>query len=145
MCSMAAFGAATAMSSMCSIAASEVGQGWGRQIAMTPLSIAGYAAVKLVTALSFSALSTAAVFLVGATTGAKADDGWRWAAVAELILAGGLIFGLSLIHICSVHRRVSQRCLRALPRLRARPALGETARNPRLNEVRCRAEPSCKM
>ena len=94
MCSMAAFGAATAMSSMCSIAASEVGQGWGRQIAMTPLSIAGYAAVKLVTALSFSALSTTAVFGVGAMTGAKADDGWRWAAVAGLILAGGLIFGL---------------------------------------------------
>ena len=53
-----------------------------------------------VTALSFSALSTAAVFLVGATTGAKADDGWRWAAVAGLILAGGLIFGpVSYTHL----------------------------------------------
>lgn len=94
MCSMASFGAATAMSSMCSIAASEVGQGWGRQIAMTPLSIAGYAIVKLTTALSFSALSTGAVFLVGVLTGAQADGAWRWAAIAGIIIAGGLIFGL---------------------------------------------------
>lgn len=94
MCSMAAFGTATAMTSMCSLAASEVGQGWGRQIAMTPLSITGYALVKLATAVFFSAISIGAVFLVGAFTGASADDGWRWAAVAGIILAGGLMFGL---------------------------------------------------
>src|SRR5690606_15244034 len=35
MVSMAAFGTATAMSSLCSLAASEVRQGWGRQIAMS--------------------------------------------------------------------------------------------------------------
>ena len=94
MASMAAFGTATAMTSMCSLAASEVGQGWGRQIAMTPLSIAGYALVKVVTAVCFSAISTAAVFAVGACTGAAADGLWRWFAVAGLILAGGFMFGL---------------------------------------------------
>lgn len=94
MCSMAAFGTATAMSSMCSLAAAEVGQGWGRQLALTPLAMPGYALVKLATAVSFSALSVAAVFAVGAATGAKADDLWRWVAVAGIILCGGLLFGL---------------------------------------------------
>lgn len=94
MASMAAFGTATAMTSLCSLAASEVGQGWGRQIALTPLSIPGYAAVKLAVALTFSAVSTAGVFLVGFCTGAQADSPWLWAGVAALVLAGGLMFGL---------------------------------------------------
>ncbi|KAM9865361.1 hypothetical protein ACIFOC_01893 [Leucobacter aridicollis] len=94
MASMAAFGAATAMTSLCSLAASEVGQGWGRQIALTPLSIPGYAVVKLAVALAFSAVSVAGVFLVGALTGARADSPWAWPLVAAIILAGGLIFGL---------------------------------------------------
>lgn len=94
MASMAAFGAATAMASLCSIAASEVGQGWGRQLGLTPLSITGYALVKLVTALCFASLSTAAVFAVGLSTGAAADDLWRPLAVAGLIVLGSLMFGL---------------------------------------------------
>lgn len=94
MASMAAFGAATAMSSMCSLAASEVGQGWGRQIALTPLSMLGYALTKLLTAVCFSALSVSAVFVLGAFTGAEADDLWRWFAVGGLILLLSCMFGL---------------------------------------------------
>lgn len=94
MASMAAFGTATAMTSLCSLAASEVGQGWGRQIALTPLAITGYAAVKLAVALTFAAVSTAGVFLVGFLTGAEADSPWLWVAVAALVLGGGLMFGL---------------------------------------------------
>ncbi|WP_449277435.1 ABC transporter permease [Leucobacter sp. GX24907] len=94
MCSMASFGTATAMTSLCSLAASEVRQGWGRQIAMTPLSMAGYATVKVLTAVTFAAISTGLVFLVGALTGAAADDLWRWFAVLLLVLGIGLVFGL---------------------------------------------------
>lgn len=94
MASMAAFGTATAMTSMCSLAATEVGQGWGRQIALTPLTISGYALVKLATALFYAALSTTTVFVVGAATSAKADDLWRWFAVAGIILGVGLMYGL---------------------------------------------------
>lgn len=94
MASMATFGTATAMTSLCALAASEVGQGWGRQIALTPLSIAGYTVVKLAVALAFSAISTACVFLVGALTGARADSPWHWLSVAGIVLAGGLVFGL---------------------------------------------------
>lgn len=94
MASMAAFGTAVAMTSASSFAATEVGQGWGRQIAMTPLSMTGYTVVKLVMAVTIAAASTLIVFIVGALTGAKADDLWRWFAVVALILVGGLMFGL---------------------------------------------------
>lgn len=94
MASMAAFGTATAMTSLCALAASEAGQGWGRQIALTPLSIAGYTVVKLAVAVSFSAFSTVIVFAVGALTGARADSLWSWLVVGGIILAGGLMFGL---------------------------------------------------
>ncbi|GAA3644963.1 ABC transporter permease [Microbacterium marinilacus] len=94
MVSMGAFGTATAMSSLSSLAASEIGQGWGRQLALTPLTMPGYVVTKLLTSMSFAALSVAAVFVAGALSGAEADDAWRWAAAAALILGGGLIYGL---------------------------------------------------
>lgn len=94
MVSMAAFGTATAMSSLCSLAASEVRQGWGRQIAMTPLPIAGYALTKIMAALTFSAMAVVAVFVAGMMTGAQTDDAWRWLVSAAVILAGGTLFGL---------------------------------------------------
>lgn len=94
MVSMGAFGTATAMSALCSLAASEVGQGWGRQLALTPLTMAGYAVTKLLAALSASALSIVAVYVAGFATGAAADDPWRWAASAALTLVLGAVFGL---------------------------------------------------
>ena len=94
MASMAAFGAAVAMTAASSFAATEVGQGWGRQIAMTPLSMIGYTTVKLAMALTIATASTIIVFIVGALTGAAADDLWRWFAVGGIILVGGLMFGL---------------------------------------------------
>lgn len=93
MVSMAAFGTATAMSSLCSLAASEVRQGWGRQIAMTPLSTAGYVLTKVASALTFSALSVALIYLAGIATGARANETWMWFASAGLILSLGLIYG----------------------------------------------------
>lgn len=94
MVSMAGFGTATAMSSLCSLAASEVRQGWGRQIAMTPLPVAGYAFTKLMAALAFSALSVAAVYIAGIATGAEVNEVWRWFACAGIILGLGVIYGL---------------------------------------------------
>ncbi|MGV9194938.1 ABC transporter permease [Microbacterium sp. MC2] len=94
MVSMAAYGTAVAMSSITSLAATEAKQGWGRQLAMTPLGTAGYAVTKLITAVSFSALAVAAVFVAGALTGATATDTWRWFAAAGIMLGVGLIFGL---------------------------------------------------
>ncbi|NNH04041.1 ABC transporter permease [Microbacterium ulmi] len=94
MVSMAAYGTAVAMSSIASLAAVEAKQGWGRQLAMTPLTTAGYAATKLVTAVSFAALAVAAVFAAGLATGAEATDAWRWFASGGIMLGLGLMFGL---------------------------------------------------
>lgn len=94
MISMAAYGTAVAMSSMTSLAASEAQQGWGRQLAMTPLSTAGYALTKLTAALFFAALALVLVFVVGYLTGAATSEPWRWLAAAAIILGLSLMFGL---------------------------------------------------
>lgn len=94
MVSMAAYGTAVAMSSLTSLAATESKQGWGRQLAMTPLGTAGYAVTKLITAVSFAALAVLLVFAAGLATGAEASEPWRWWASAGIILSTGLIFGL---------------------------------------------------
>lgn len=94
MVSMAAYGTAVAMSSLSSLAATESKQGWGRQLAMTPLGTAGYAVTKLITALSFAALAVLLVFVAGLATGAEASDAWRWWASAGIMLGFGVIFGL---------------------------------------------------
>ncbi|GAA5152684.1 ABC transporter permease [Microbacterium pseudoresistens] len=94
MVSMAAYGTAVAMSSLTSLAATEAKQGWGRQLAMTPLGTAGYAMTKLLTAVSFAALAVILVFAAGLATGAEATDAWRWWAAAGIILGIGLIYGL---------------------------------------------------
>lgn len=93
MVSMGAFGTATAMSSLCSLAASEVRQGWGRQIAMTPLSTIGYVFTKVASAVTFAALSVVVVYGAGFATGAKADAAWMWLVSAAITLALGLIYG----------------------------------------------------
>lgn len=94
MISMAAYGTAVAMSSLTSLAATESKQGWGRQLAMTPLGTVGYALTKLITSVTFAALALVAVFTAGVLTGAKADDAWRWVAAAAIILGIGLMYGL---------------------------------------------------
>ncbi|MBO9624736.1 MAG: ABC transporter permease [Microbacterium sp.] len=94
MTSMAAYGTAVAMSSLTSLAATEAKQGWGRQLAMSPLSITGYALTKMLTAVSYAALSVLAVFVAGLVTGAEADEAWRWFATAGIVLGLGLIYGL---------------------------------------------------
>ncbi|WP_313356808.1 ABC transporter permease [Microbacterium sp.] len=94
MVSMGAYGTAVAMSSLSSLAAAEAKQGWGRQLAMTPLGTAGYALTKLVNALTFAVLALVAVFVAGVATGAQADDMWRWAAAAGIVLGLGVTFGL---------------------------------------------------
>jgi len=94
MVSMAAYGGAVAMSSITSLAAVEAKEGWGRQLAMTPLSTAAYATTKLINAVSFAAIAVGAVFLAGLLSGSQASDVWRWFACAGIILGVGLMYGL---------------------------------------------------
>lgn len=94
MTSMAAYGTAVAMSSLTSLAATESKQGWGRQLAMSPLSTTGYALTKVLTAVAYAALSVLAVVIAGLITGAEADGVWRWLATVGIVIGIGLMYGL---------------------------------------------------
>jgi ABC-2 type transport system permease protein len=94
MASMAAYGAAIATTSIAGTAATESLLGWGRQIALTPMKPAGFIGAKVSVSLIIAALSAAAVFALGAATGAQADD-WRIWLVSYLVAVfGSAIFAL---------------------------------------------------
>ncbi|MCQ9389948.1 ABC transporter permease [Brevibacterium sp. 50QC2O2] len=94
MVSMAAYGTVTAMTSLTASSAAESVQGWGRQLAMTPLGNGGYTLTKVLVALSYSVLSVAVVYVLGAMTGAEAGAAWVWFACAGITLGLGTIYGL---------------------------------------------------
>lgn len=94
MVSIALYGAVTAMTAIAGSAAVERQQGWGRQLGLTNLSAPGYFIGKTLVGLGMAALPILVVFTVGALTGARLDEWWRWVTTAALILAGALPFAL---------------------------------------------------
>lgn len=94
MVTMAAYGAVTAMTSLTAMVALERQQGWQRQLSLTGLSTGGFVAVKVGMALLFTAIGAAAVFVVGALTGAEADSLGMWAATFALVVATSPMFGI---------------------------------------------------
>lgn len=94
MVSMALYGAALATSSIAGSAAVERQQGWGRQLSLTGLSSGGYLVGKALVGLFTAILPIVIVYAVGALTGARLDDGWRWFAAAGLSLLGALPFAI---------------------------------------------------
>ncbi|AIY01511.1 hypothetical protein ART_1912 [Arthrobacter sp. PAMC 25486] len=94
MASMAAYGAAVATTAIAGTAATESLLGWGRQIALTPMKPIGFVGAKVGVALIVAAASAAAVFVVGAATGARADN-WRiWLLSYVFAVAGSALFAL---------------------------------------------------
>lgn len=94
MVSMAAYGAAIATTAIAGTAATESLLGWGRQIALTPMKPSGFVASKITVAMIVSAASAAAVFLVGAATGAQSDTVGIWALSYAITVAGSGVFAL---------------------------------------------------
>lgn len=94
MTAMAAYGASTAATSIAASAAMELLQGWGRQLALTPLRPPGFVATKVVVALVVSAVGALAVTVVGAATGARATEPWVWLATFLVTWLGSSIFAL---------------------------------------------------
>ncbi len=94
MSAMAAYGASVGATSIAAAAAMEVLQGWGRQLALTPLRPAGFVATKVVVALTVSALGALAVMVVGTATGAHADPAWVWLATFLITWLGSALFAL---------------------------------------------------
>ena len=94
MSAMAAYGASIGATAIAASAAMELLQGWGRQLALTPLRPAGFVATKVVVALSVSAVGALAVTAVGAATGAHADAPWVWAVTFLVTWLGSSLFAL---------------------------------------------------
>lgn len=94
MVSMATYGAITATTSIAGSATVERLQGWGRQLAMTPMGTSGYVVTKVIVALAVAVVPMAVVFLVGLGTSATMDDAWRWFATAGIIVASSVVFAL---------------------------------------------------
>lgn len=93
MVAMATYGAITATSGLAGAAAVELQQGWGRQLALTPFTRAGYVASKTTVALLLAVLPISAVYIVGAMINAEMDA-WLWPVTGGLVLVGGIVFAL---------------------------------------------------
>lgn len=101
MITMAAYGAVTATTNVGGMSALERLQGWGRQLGLTPMTDAGYVAIKVTVAVLVSIIPVTIVFILGAFTGAAAPA-LSWIESGVLIVAGastfalyGLCFGLA--------------------------------------------------
>ncbi len=93
MVAMAAYGAVSATVGIGGRAATERLQGWGRQLGLTPLSDASYVGTKTALAVVVSAVPLAAVFALGALTGARASYG-AWVLSFAVLLLGAVMFAL---------------------------------------------------
>jgi ABC-2 type transport system permease protein len=99
MVSMAVYGASVATTSISGMAAVELLQGWGRQLALTPMAPAAYVATKVVIALTVAAGAVAAVFVAGLVTDAQATSAGVWigAGLLAWLLSGMFaLFGLAV-------------------------------------------------
>lgn len=93
MTSMAAYGAVTATTGVGGFAAVERMQGWGRQLGLTPISDAGYVAVKAGVAFIIAIIPVTLIYAVGTFTGAEAT-GKAWTLSAIVALLGAIVFSL---------------------------------------------------
>lgn len=94
MTSMAAYGGALAATTVAGGAALEQMQGWGRQLALTPVRNSMVVAMKVITALCITTLSIALVYLTGYLAGAKADSARVWVLSFLVTLVGATTFAL---------------------------------------------------
>lgn len=93
MVGMAAYGAITATNDIGGMAAVERMQGWARQLGLTPMTDAGYVAVKATVALLVACLPVGLVFGLGALTAAE-GTGRAWVLSALTVLLGAVTFSL---------------------------------------------------
>lgn len=93
MIAMAAYGAVTATVGIGGTAAVERMQGWGRQLALTPLRDATYVATKAAVALVVAALPILVVYVLGLLTGAEGTVG-AWLGSAAILVVGAVLFAL---------------------------------------------------
>lgn len=93
MIAMAAYGAVTATTGVGGMAAVERMQGWGRQLALTPLTDAGYVAIKATVAIVIAVIPITSIYILGYLTGAEGATR-VWVLSAIVVLAGSATFAL---------------------------------------------------
>lgn len=99
MISMASYGAVTATTSVAGSAAAEQVMGWGRQIGLTPMRPLAFVLTKAGIAMVVAAVPVAAIFAIGAVTGARGD--WTdWTLAAALTWLGSALFALYGLAVC---------------------------------------------
>lgn len=101
MVNMAAYGGIVANASLSASAALERIQGWGRQIALTPLRDSSFIAMKGLVGTVITMMPLAVIFTIGGLTKSEARPE-AWVAAAAVILLGSLTFtcygmGLALL------------------------------------------------
>ena len=94
MASMAVYGGVVATTGVASGAATEYMQGWGRQLALTPLKPLGYVLTKVACAMVLSAAAVALLFVVGSVTGSQAANAGIWVATFAITWLLSSVFAL---------------------------------------------------
>ena len=103
MVSMAAYGAVTATTTVAGSAATEQAQGWGRQLALTPLPPLTFVAIKTVVALSVAAVPIALIYTIGAATGSSGNS-FDWVASALIVWVGSALFAVYGLAMCLIFK-----------------------------------------
>ncbi|MGO1173501.1 MAG: ABC transporter permease [Actinomycetaceae bacterium] len=103
MIAMAAYGAVTATTSLGGTAAVERMQGWGRQLGLTPMTDAGFVAVKSSVALTLSLVPVAIIYVLGALTSAEGEAA-AWALSALVIVVGAVAFAFFGLTVGQIFR-----------------------------------------
>ncbi|WP_435742112.1 ABC transporter permease [Nocardioides sp. SYSU DS0663] len=103
MVSMAAYGAVTATATVAGVAATEQTMGWGRQVALTPLSSVAFVAIKTAVAMLVAAVPVALIYVIGAATGSS-GNAVDWLASAGIVWLGSALFAVYGLAVCLVFK-----------------------------------------
>ncbi|WP_246455954.1 ABC transporter permease [Nocardioides mesophilus] len=103
MVSMAAYGAVTATTTVAGAAATEQTMGWGRQIALTPLSSLAFVAIKTAVAMLVAAVPIALIYAIGAATGSSGTT-LDWLASAGIVWLGSALFAVYGLAMCLIFK-----------------------------------------
>lgn len=103
MISMAAYGAVTATTTVAGAAATEQTMGWGRQLALTPLSPLAFVAIKTAVAMAVASVPIALIYAIGAATGSS-GNAVDWLASAGIAWLGSSLFAVYGLAICLVFK-----------------------------------------
>jgi ABC-2 type transport system permease protein len=99
MVSMAAYGAVTVTTTIAGAATTEQTTGWGRQLALTPLSPLAFVTLKSAVAMLVALVPIALIYAVGAATGAAGTTS-DWLLTAVLTWLGSALFAVYGLAVC---------------------------------------------